>query len=157
MPASSSPDQPSGARERSLDEVKAEVLRRAGRFSPFESIRPQDAAAVMNSLTSLDRDHWAEAWCRVGLAYEAEGDARAKAGAGAHELAELFELGFDTCRVGRYPAPTSPGQPIQTPSCERMTGSRAATSPPGDGRQSASPASSTTRSTGRRFETMTTS
>ena len=109
MPASSSPDQPSGARERSLDEVKAEVLRRAGRFSPFESIRPQDAAAVMNSLTSLDRDHWAEAWCRVGLAYEAEGDARAQAGASAHELAELFELGFDTCRVGRYPAPTSPG------------------------------------------------
>jgi hypothetical protein len=106
---SSSP-RPTGARQRSLDEVKAEVLSRAGRFSPFESIRPQDAATVMNALTSLDRDHWAEEWCRIGLAYEAEGDERAKAGAGAAELAELFWLGFDTCRVGRYPAPTSPGQ-----------------------------------------------
>jgi pimeloyl-ACP methyl ester carboxylesterase len=101
---------PTGARERTLDEVKAEVLRRAGSFSPFESIRPQDAATVMNALTSLDRDHWAEQWCKIGLAYEAEGDARAKAGAGAHELAEIFLQGFDTCRVGRYPAPTSPGQ-----------------------------------------------
>ena len=64
----------------------------------------------MTALTSLDRDHWAEQWCRVGLAYEAEGDARAKAGAGGDELAELFLQGFDTCRVGRYPAPTSPGQ-----------------------------------------------
>src|ERR1700754_624004 len=72
---------PTGSRERTLDEVKAEVLRRAGRFSPFESIRPQDAATVMNALASLDRDHWAEQWCKIGLAYEAEGDARAKAGA----------------------------------------------------------------------------
>src|ERR1700719_3493908 len=101
---------PTGSRERTLDEVKAEVLRRAGRFSPFESIRPQDAATVMNALTSLDRDHWAEQWCRIGLAYEKEGDVRAKAGAGRAELAELFTQGFDTCRVGRYPAPTSPGQ-----------------------------------------------
>ncbi|HLH88037.1 MAG TPA: alpha/beta hydrolase [Xanthobacteraceae bacterium] len=106
---SSSP-RPSGARERSLDEVKAEVLRRAGRLSPFESIRPQDAATVMAALESLDRDHWAEEWCRIGLAYEAEGDARAEAGAGATELAELFWQGFDTCRVGRYPAPTSSSQ-----------------------------------------------
>jgi len=110
MNVQSPPTRPAGARERTLDEVKAEVLRRAGKFSPFETIRPQDAAAVMNALKSLDRDHWAEAWCKVGLAYEAEGDARAKAGAGGNELAELFLLGFDACRVGRYPAPTSPGQ-----------------------------------------------
>ncbi|HUI96964.1 MAG TPA: alpha/beta hydrolase [Xanthobacteraceae bacterium] len=104
------PSHPAGARERSLDEVKAEVLRRAGRFSPFESIRPQDAAAAMGALKSLDRDHWAAEWCRIGLAYEAEGDARAKAGAGGEALVQLFLQGFDTCRVGRYPAPTSPGQ-----------------------------------------------
>jgi len=99
-----------GARERTLDEVKAEVLRRAGKFSPFESIRPHDAATAMNALTGLDRDHWADVWCRIGLAYEADADARARAGAGKSELAGLFWLGFDACRVGRYPAPTSPGQ-----------------------------------------------
>src|SRR5262249_23180384 len=62
---------PTGARERTLDEIKAEVLRRAGRFSPFESIRPRDAATVMSALVSLDRDHWAAQWCKIGLAYEA--------------------------------------------------------------------------------------
>ena len=105
-----SPPRPAGARERTLDEVKAEVLRRAGRFNPVESIRPRDAAAVMAALTSLDRDHWAEQWCKIGLAYEAKGDAHAKAGAARAELAELYTMGFDACRVGRYPAPTSPGQ-----------------------------------------------
>jgi pimeloyl-ACP methyl ester carboxylesterase len=105
-----SPTRPTGSRERTLDEVKAEVLRRAGKFSPFESIRPQDAAAAMGALTSLERDHWAAQWSRIGLAYEAEADARAKAGAGPAELAERYLLGFDTCRVGRYPAPTSSGQ-----------------------------------------------
>src|ERR1700751_1285590 len=101
MNIQSSATRPAGARERTLDEVKADVLRRAGKFSPFESIRPQDAATVMSALKSLDRDHWAEAWCKSGLAYEAEGDARAKTGGGAKALAELFLQGFDTCRVGR--------------------------------------------------------
>lgn len=110
MKDQSSPGRPTGSRERTLDEVKAEVLRRAGRFSPFETIRPDDAAAVMNALTSLDRDHWAQEWCRIGLAYEAKADARAKAGAGGGELAKLLLLAFDACRVGRYPAPISPGQ-----------------------------------------------
>src|SRR5229473_1225339 len=51
--------------------------------------------AVMDALTSLDRDHWAEQWCKIGLAYEAKGDAHAKAGAARAELAELYTMGFD--------------------------------------------------------------
>ena len=69
------------AQERSLDEIKTEVMRRAGHINPFEGIRRDDAEQVVNALTSLDRDHWAAAWCKVGLAYEAKADARAKAGA----------------------------------------------------------------------------
>ena len=61
------------AQERSLDEIKTEVMRRAGRINPFEGIRRDDAEQVVNALTSLDRDHWAAAWCKVGLAYEGEG------------------------------------------------------------------------------------
>jgi pimeloyl-ACP methyl ester carboxylesterase len=110
MTVQTSPTRPSGARERSLDEVKAELLRRAGRLSPFEEIRREDAERVMGALVSLDRDHWAEEWCKVGLAYEAKGDARAASGADATELAELYMLGFDACRVGRYPSPSSPGK-----------------------------------------------
>src|SRR3977135_3886480 len=101
-----SPPRPAGPRERTLERVKAEVLRRAGRFNPVESIRPQDAAAVMAALTSLDRDHWAEQWCKIGLAYEAKGDGHAKAGAAPGELAGRYTMGVAVCRVGRYPAPT---------------------------------------------------
>src|SRR5690349_7207041 len=72
--------------ERSLEDVKKEVMRRAGRSNPFDGIRLEDAEKVLKSLTSLDRDEWAKAWCAVGLAYETKGDERAKEGASAAEL-----------------------------------------------------------------------
>jgi esterase FrsA len=101
---------PVGAQERSLEEVKKEVMRRAGRINPFEEIRREDAQQVVDALQSLDRDHWASLWCKVGLAYEAKADARAKDGASGHELAELYTLAFDYCRIARYPVPSSAGK-----------------------------------------------
>jgi len=101
---------PAGAQERSLDEIKKEVMRRAGRINPFEGIRREDAERVMNALTSLDRDEWAKLWCEIGLAYEAKGDERLKAGADGRELAELYTLAFDNCRIGRYPVASTPGK-----------------------------------------------
>jgi esterase FrsA len=101
---------PPSSRERTLEEVKAEVLRRAGRINPVENIRREDAEAVMNALTSLDRNDWAEQWCKIGLAYETKGDERASGNAAQAELRDLYMLGFDACRVGRYPSPTSPAQ-----------------------------------------------
>ena len=62
MNVPSSPVRPQGSWERTLEEVKAEVLRRAGRVNPVESIRREDAEAVVNALASLDRNHWAEQW-----------------------------------------------------------------------------------------------
>jgi esterase FrsA len=103
-------DQPKGSRERTLPEVKAEFMRRAGKLNPFEDIKPQDAEKVMAALTSLDKDHWAEEWSKIGFHYEAKGDAAAKAGASGKELSELYMHAFDACRVGRYPSPTSPGK-----------------------------------------------
>jgi dienelactone hydrolase len=98
------------AQERSLDEIKKEVMRRAGHINPFEGIRRDDAEQVVNALSSLDRDHWAAAWCKVGLAYEAKADARAKAGAAGKELAELYTLAFEYCHIGRYPVASTPGK-----------------------------------------------
>jgi esterase FrsA len=103
-------NQPKGSRERTLDEVKAEFMRRAGKLNPFEDIKRGDAEKVMAALKSLDKDHWAEEWSKIGLAYEAKGDAAAKAGASGKELAEIYMHAFDACRVGRYPSPTSPGK-----------------------------------------------
>jgi esterase FrsA len=103
-------NQPKGSRERTLDEVKAEFIRRAGKLNPFEDIKREDAQQVMAALKSLDKDHWAEEWSKIGLGYEAKGDAAAKAGASGKELAEIYMHAFDACRVGRYPSPTSPGK-----------------------------------------------
>jgi len=64
------------AQWRSLEEVKAELMRRAGRLSPFEDIRREDAEQVVAALTSLDRDLWARLWSNIGLSYEAKGDAQ---------------------------------------------------------------------------------
>lgn len=100
----------SGARERSLEEVRAEFMRRAGRLNPFEDIKREDAERVMAALTSLDKDHWGEEWSKLGLEYEKKGDERAAAGAPGKELLELYMHGFDACRVGRYPSPVSPGK-----------------------------------------------
>jgi len=103
-------NQPKGSRERTLDEVKAEFMRRAGKLNPFEDIKREDAEQVMAALKSLDKDHWAEEWSKIGLGYEAKGDAAAKAGTSGKELAEIYMHAFDACRVGRYPSPTSPGK-----------------------------------------------
>jgi esterase FrsA len=103
-------NEPTGAQVRSLDDVKQEVLRRAGKINPFNHIRPDDAKRIVASLTSLDRDHWAQTWCKVGLDYEAQGDALAKKGASGKELADIYYLASDYCRVGRYPVANSPGK-----------------------------------------------
>jgi dienelactone hydrolase len=97
---------PVGARERTLAEVKAEFLRRAGRLNPFEDIRPEDAERVMGALRSLDKDHWAEEWSKLGLAYERQADSSPDEA----ERGELYMLAFDACRVGRYPTPSSLGK-----------------------------------------------
>jgi esterase FrsA len=103
-------NQPKGSRERTLDEVKAEFMRRAGKLNPFEDIKREDAETVMAALKNLDKDHWAEEWSKIGLGYEAKGDAAAKSGTSGAALAEIYMHAFDACRVGRYPTPNSPGK-----------------------------------------------
>ena len=67
-----------GAEVRSLEQVKAEVMRRAGKVNPFDHVKPEDARAILDTIKTLDRDEWAAAWCKKGLDYEAQGDLRAK-------------------------------------------------------------------------------
>ena len=98
--------------QRTLDEVKAEVLRRAGKLHPFEGLRREDAERVMASLTTLDSDAWAAAWVELGRRYEDGGDAAAKAGLKGHELSKLYEFSFDAYRTGRYPTYSSPGKRV---------------------------------------------
>ena len=92
-------DRPKGSRERTLDEVKAEFMRRAGLLNPFEDIKREDAEKVMAALKNLDKDHWAEEWCKIGLGYEAQADALAKTDGSRDTLRELYMHAFDACRV----------------------------------------------------------
>jgi esterase FrsA len=100
-----------GAREKTLDEIKQEVLRRAAkRLSPFNHVRLEDAERVVASLTSLDRDHWAEEWCKAGLPYEAEGDDLVQRKADRKHIADAYYNAFELCRMGRYPCASTPGK-----------------------------------------------
>lgn len=100
-----------GAQERSLEDVKREITRRAAtRTPPFDHVRADEVDGVLKSLTSLDKEEWGKKWCQVGLAHEAKADARAKQGAPAKELAEEYDLAFGYCLIGRYPVPSSPAK-----------------------------------------------
>jgi dienelactone hydrolase len=103
------PDTP--ANERTLEQVKEEVLRRTGkRINPFGHVQREDVEGILKSLKSLDRDHWVEQWCKVGLAYEAKGDALAKQGAEGKQIGEAYYHAYDYCRIGRYPCASTAGK-----------------------------------------------
>lgn len=96
--------------ERTLDQVKAEIIRRAGRNSPLEHISAEDAQAAVAALTGLDRDHWAAVWTAIGLRHEAAGDALLLQGAQPAAIRDAFFLAYANCRTGRYPVASTPGK-----------------------------------------------
>ena len=44
--------------EKTLEEIKADILHRAGRINPFERVKRADVEQVIKNLTSLDPDLW---------------------------------------------------------------------------------------------------
>lgn len=98
------------AQERTLEEVKQDVLNRIGKRSPFEDATLEDANAVLGSLGSLDRDHWAEQWGKIGAAHEARAQQLALDGARAEAVAEAHFRAFNYYRIGRYPVTSTPGK-----------------------------------------------
>ena len=103
--------QPTGSRERSLEEVKAKFMRRAGRLSPFEDIRREDAERVVGALTSLDSDHWARQWSEDRARLRGQGRrARGRRRARPRSSPSSTCSPSTHCRVGRYPVPSSPGK-----------------------------------------------
>src|SRR5215510_8457822 len=76
----------------------------------LEAIKKEDAERVVGALTSLDRDHWAELWSKLGQEYEAQADKLAAAGGDPHQACETYLLSFDYFRIARYPVPSTPGK-----------------------------------------------
>jgi esterase FrsA len=95
--------------EKTLDEIKADILHRAGRINPFERVKRQDVQAVVENLTSLDPDLWGSEWGKVGLRYEALAQEQQKLGDGK-QAGETFYLAYEYYRIGRYPVPSSPAK-----------------------------------------------
>ena len=95
------------SRVRPLEELKPEILRRAGRANPVEWVKPEDAEEVVGWLESTEDDHWAEVWGRMGERYEALGDRQEQNG---EPCGESFFLAYDYYRIGRYPVASTPGK-----------------------------------------------
>lgn len=64
--------------EKSLDEIKADILNRAGRVNPFERVKREDVEQVLQRLDSLDPDLWGREWEKFGAKYEALGEEQKK-------------------------------------------------------------------------------
>lgn len=102
-----SSNDPRIAPPRTLEELRAEVVRRIqANGYPGRGIRLPDAERAMAALTSLDPEVWAKVWMDVGdqVVEEAE---RAK---GAEAQSALFKTAYATYTMGRFPAPTTPGK-----------------------------------------------
>lgn len=99
------------AQERTLDELKQEILDRfQGKRSPIRpEMKLEDVKLLVSRLTSLDRDLWAREWSRIAEPYEKMGDDFAKAGKNKEAL-EAYNLAYAYYFAGRYPVPNSPGK-----------------------------------------------
>jgi len=93
--------------EKSLEEIKADILQRAGRINPFERVKKDDAAQVVGNLTSLDGDLWGKEWGKVGVKYEALAEEQEKQGK-KQDAGDNYYLAYEYYRIGRYPVPSSP-------------------------------------------------
>src|SRR5947208_11593519 len=53
--------------ERTIDELKAEIIARADRNAyPLIGLKPAEVREAMSNVASLDRDEWAAAWSAIG-------------------------------------------------------------------------------------------
>ncbi len=93
--------------EKTLEEIKTDILQRAGRMNPFERVKREDVEGLLGNLTSLDADLWGRQWARIGLRYEALAEEQERRGK-KKQAGETFYLAYEYFRIGRYPVPSSP-------------------------------------------------
>jgi esterase FrsA len=93
--------------EKTLDEIKADILHRAGRLNPFERVRREDVEQVMSRLSSLEPDLWGREWGKIGSQYESLAEEQQRQDK-SKEAGETYYLAYEYFRIGRYPVPSSP-------------------------------------------------
>lgn len=93
--------------EKTLEEIKADILHRAGRINPFERVKREDVEQLVSHLSSLDPDLWGKEWEKLGLKYESLAEEQEKQGR-SKEAGETYYLAYEYFRIGRYPVPSRP-------------------------------------------------
>ncbi len=93
-------------KSRSLEEIKNDIARRAGRVNPFERVDRQEVEGLLGRLTSLDPDLWGREWGKLGARHEANAEELEKLG--RKEAGASFYQAYEYYRIGRYPVPSSP-------------------------------------------------
>ena len=93
--------------EKTSEEIKADILHRAGQINPFERVKREDVEQVVSRLSNLEPDLWGKEWGRIGLKYESLAAEQEKQG-GSKEAGETYYLAYEYFRIGRYPVPSSP-------------------------------------------------
>lgn len=93
--------------EKTCEEIKADILHRAGRINPFERVKREDVEQVVSRLSNLDPDLWGREWGKIGLKYESLAEEQQNQGR-SKEADETYYLAYEYYRIGRYPVPSSP-------------------------------------------------
>ncbi len=91
---------------RDLEEIKTEILRRAGRINPFERVDREEVQGLLGRLSSLDADLWGIEWGKLGRKYEDLAEAHERQGK-REEAGRTFYQAYEYYRIGRYPVPSS--------------------------------------------------
>ncbi len=96
-------------RERTLDEIKAEAVKRAENgMYPVIGLNPADLREAFASIKTMNKDEWAAAFIAVGDRYMTEGKSL--------EASDPVKANADYIRAwkiysfGRWPVPSSPGK-----------------------------------------------
>jgi cephalosporin-C deacetylase-like acetyl esterase len=96
-------------RERTLDEIKAEAIKRAENgMYPLIGLDPADVREAFVSINTTDNDEWATAFSRVADRYMAQ--AKALEASDPERASATYVKAWRLYSFGRWPAPASPGK-----------------------------------------------
>jgi esterase FrsA len=97
------------AQERTLDEIKAEAVKRAENgMYPLIGLDPADVKEAFAAIKTSDYDEWAAAFIAVGDRYMSEAQSLERTDPAKANAAYL--RAWRIYSFGRWPAPTSPGK-----------------------------------------------
>jgi esterase FrsA len=107
--ATSSPANAQEHKERTLDEIKTEALKRAENgIYPLIGLDPADVREAFASIKSTDNDEWAAGLSAVADRYMSQ--AKAAEGTDPTKASALYVQAWRLYSFGRWPVPASPGK-----------------------------------------------